>query len=100
LICGNQLYISSISEITVKILRDSNPNGICGEIKFSQQDPDSALTISGVLSGLAPGLHGFHVHQNPELGNNCVDAGPHFNPFRVSCYSIKRQHLVFLVYYK
>ena len=30
-----------------------------------------------------PGLHGFHIHEKGDLGNNCVDAGGHFNPDQV-----------------
>ena len=25
-------------------------------------------------------LHGFHVHENGDLGNQCSDAGGHYNP--------------------
>lgn len=33
-----------------------------------------------MISGLAPGLHGFHVHEKADLSDNCKGAGPHFNP--------------------
>ena len=69
--------------ICVSIANDSNPNGISGDITFSQKDENSKLKISGSLSGLSPGSHGLHIHQFPELGNNCSDAGPHFNPTNV-----------------
>eukprot|EP00092_Neocalanus_flemingeri_P008358 GFUD01009012.1.p1 GENE.GFUD01009012.1~~GFUD01009012.1.p1 ORF type:complete len:196 (+),score=46.56 GFUD01009012.1:204-791(+) len=36
--------------------------------------------ISGQVNGLKPGLHGFHVHMNGDLDNNCKAAGGHFNP--------------------
>lgn len=26
------------------------------------------------------GKHGFHVHDKGDLGNQCVDAGGHYNP--------------------
>ena len=38
------------------------------------------VEVNGSLNGLAPGLHGFHVHQFGELGQLCVAAGPHLNP--------------------
>jgi len=36
--------------------------------------------ITGQIYGLRPGLHGFHVHMNGDLGDNCKAAGGHFNP--------------------
>ncbi|RWS21066.1 superoxide dismutase Cu-Zn-like protein, partial [Leptotrombidium deliense] len=36
--------------------------------------------IEGVLYGLKPGYHGFHVHESSDLSNACANAGPHYNP--------------------
>ena len=33
------------------------------------------------MSGLVPGLHGFHIHEFADFSNGCVSAGPHYNPF-------------------
>lgn len=32
------------------------------------------------LQGLPPGLHGFHIHQNPTCAENGMAAGGHFDP--------------------
>lgn len=32
------------------------------------------------MSGLAKGLHGFHVHQFGDTTNGCASCGGHFNP--------------------
>lgn len=57
---------------------DSN---VEGTIRFSQENPDGPTTLTGVITGLAPGSHGFHVHQFGDNTNGCTSAGPHFNPF-------------------
>ncbi|XP_059598659.1 superoxide dismutase [Cu-Zn]-like [Vitis vinifera] len=40
----------------------------------------SSTTVTGSLSGLKPGLHGFHVHALGDTTNGCMSTGPHFNP--------------------
>ncbi|KAK6122965.1 hypothetical protein DH2020_043292 [Rehmannia glutinosa] len=47
----------------------SSSEGVSGTINFTQEG-DGPTTVIGNLSGLKPGLHGFHVHA----------LGPHFNP--------------------
>uniref|UniRef100_A0A0K0DPA1 Superoxide dismutase [Cu-Zn] n=2 Tax=Angiostrongylus cantonensis TaxID=6313 RepID=A0A0K0DPA1_ANGCA len=42
------------------------------------------VTITGNVSGLPVGPHGFHVHEFGDLGNGCLAAGDHYNPFRVN----------------
>ena len=39
------------------------------------------VRFTGTISGLGPGLHGFHVHAKGDLRNGCKAAGGHFNPF-------------------
>ena len=41
------------------------------------------VVISGNVEGLSKGYHGFHIHQEGELGNDCKDAKGHFNPLKV-----------------
>lgn len=69
---------------TARIAGFGGANGgdakIRGEIKFTQAA--APIRVTGKLTGLPPGKHGFHVHVN----GNCdsadgMSAGGHFNPF-------------------
>ncbi|GFZ14055.1 copper/zinc superoxide dismutase 1 [Actinidia rufa] len=61
----------------VTILTSSD--GVCGTVYFTQEG-DGPTTVTGTLSGLKPGLHGFHVHALGDTTNGCMSTGPHFNP--------------------
>ncbi|XP_078167268.1 superoxide dismutase [Cu-Zn] [Carex rostrata] len=53
--------------------------GVKGTIYFTQEG-DAPTTVTGSISGLKPGLHGFHVHALGDTTNGCMSTGPHFNP--------------------
>ena len=53
-------------------------SGVSGELIFTQIIPNGPVTIEGNVTGLAPGLHGFHIHQTGAIKDNCKDIGPHF----------------------
>jgi Cu-Zn family superoxide dismutase len=42
-------------------------NNISGVVKFSQTTEDAKVVVEASFTGLAPGKHGFHIH---EFGDN------------------------------
>uniref|UniRef100_C1C2E3 Superoxide dismutase [Cu-Zn] n=1 Tax=Caligus clemensi TaxID=344056 RepID=C1C2E3_CALCM len=50
-----------------------------GTVFFNQEKEGSEVHVTGELSGLSEGLHGFHVHEFGDLTNGCTSAGPHLN---------------------
>ncbi|XAR54586.1 Superoxide dismutase [Bertholletia excelsa] len=57
----------------------SSSEGVSGTVYFVQEG-DGPTTVTASLSGLKPGLHGFHVHAFGDTTNGCMSTGPHFNP--------------------
>ena len=53
-------------------------------MQFHQNNPNSPLVVKGLIKGLQPGKHGFHVHGKKISDNNCISAGGHYNPKNVS----------------
>lgn len=47
-----------------------------------EQHPEG-VRVTDTITGLNPGLHGFHVHEKGDLRKGCSSAGPHFNPYMV-----------------
>lgn len=61
---------------------------ITGTVKFEQSyETDEelpTLKVTGTLTGLPEGRHGFHVHEIGDTSDNCMAAGSHFNPDNVT----------------
>lgn len=53
---------------------------VVGTLYLEQIRFVSPVFISGNITGLTEGEHGFHVHEWGDLGDNCKNAGGHYNP--------------------
>lgn len=58
----------------------SKDDTVNGTLIFTQAEGDKPTKVEGEVTGLTPGLHGFHIHEFGDTTNGCVSAGPHFNP--------------------
>lgn len=70
-------------------LEPTEGNSVQGEVRFelasaaiqSAEMDGTGIGISGTIEGLAPGRHGFHVHQFGDCSApDATSAGDHFNP--------------------
>ncbi|XP_021910155.1 superoxide dismutase [Cu-Zn], chloroplastic [Carica papaya] len=50
-----------------------------GVVTLTQED-DGPTTVNVRVTGLTPGLHGFHLHEYGDTTNGCMSTGAHFNP--------------------
>ncbi|XP_062869736.1 superoxide dismutase [Cu-Zn] [Trichomycterus rosablanca] len=53
---------------------------VTGTVYFAQENDGASVKVTGKITGLTPGLHGFHVHAFGDNTNGCISAGPHYNP--------------------
>ncbi|XP_008480025.3 superoxide dismutase [Cu-Zn]-like [Diaphorina citri] len=58
-----------------------NGKDVKGTVLFLQPKPQGPVLISGNITGLTPGDHGFHIHEKGDISQGCASMGPHYNPF-------------------
>jgi len=71
-------YYRTVAKSAEVVLVPGGDSGVTGKLSLSQKGP--FVIIQGKIYGLSPGEHGFHIHMNGSLDNNCKAAGGHFNP--------------------
>ncbi|XVF05302.1 hypothetical protein REPUB_Repub05bG0160400 [Reevesia pubescens] len=78
---SNQMQAAPIAAMAahkaVAVLKgDSKVEGV---VTLTQED-DGPTTVNVRVTGLAPGLHGFDLHEYGDTTNGCMSTGLHFNP--------------------
>jgi superoxide dismutase, Cu-Zn family len=61
------------------MLMSTSGSTATGTVTFVQR-ADGSVDVSAHLTGVPPGVHGFHVHDKGDCGDNGNAAGGHFNP--------------------
>ncbi|XP_015058855.1 superoxide dismutase [Cu-Zn], chloroplastic [Solanum pennellii] len=75
------LTVFAATKKAVAVLKgNSNVEGV---VTLSQ-DNDGPTTVNVRITGLAPGLHGFHLHEYGDTTNGCMSTGAHFNPNKLT----------------
>jgi Cu-Zn family superoxide dismutase len=55
--------------------------GMSGRVTFTHSSSEEPIQIHVKIQGLGPGTaHGFHVHANAIIDQNCTTGGGHWNP--------------------
>ncbi|XP_057331795.1 uncharacterized protein LOC130671743 [Microplitis mediator] len=62
-----------------KLCPNNATNYVTGTIKLVQRGY-GPVVLTGTITGLAPGKHGFHVHEFGNLTEGCASTGEHYNP--------------------
>ncbi|XP_042451277.1 superoxide dismutase [Cu-Zn], chloroplastic-like [Zingiber officinale] len=74
---ARRLVVVAVTKKAVAVLKGtSNVEGVATLV----QEDDGPTTVTVRVSGLTPGLHGFHLHEYGDTTNGCISTGAHFNP--------------------
>lgn len=72
-------FTPSVVPLTKSAVAIMKTDTIEGRIVFTQVDSEN-VQVSGSITGLSPGIHGFHVHTRGDLTDGCTSVLGHFNP--------------------
>ena len=73
------LAVAASAQIATATLVPTAGNTAAGAVTFTQKG--DKVTVDVKLWGLAPGAHGFHLHENGDCSAaDAMSAGGHFNP--------------------
>ena len=70
---------STRGPMAMATMQSTSGSNVTGTVHM-QQARDGAVEVKIDLTGVPPGVHGFHIHEKGDCGDNGNAAGPHFNP--------------------
>ena len=74
--------METTTHYAVCIMNPDADSGVKGLVKLTQVHPGKTKIVADI-TGLTPGLHGFHIHEFGNLIEGCKTAGPHYNPAKL-----------------
>jgi superoxide dismutase, Cu-Zn family len=73
--CGSM----SSGPSAIATLSPTSGSTAAGTVQLTQLG-DGSVRVTVDLTGVPPGVHGFHIHEKGDCGDNGNAAGGHFNP--------------------
>ena len=71
--------LPAFAQVAVARLEPTKGNATAGTVTFTQKG--DKVSVEARVSGLAPGGHGFHIHEKGDCSSgDGMSAGGHFNP--------------------
>jgi superoxide dismutase, Cu-Zn family len=70
---------AKVAPMAMAMLEPTTGQKAMGMVHFQQQS-DGSVEVQVDLSDVPPGVHGFHIHEKGDCGDDAKAAGGHFNP--------------------
>ena len=90
--CSKVKGITEAQQTTVAQCILQHSDSVKGSILLIQA-PGTPTLIKGTITGLEPGLHGFHIHEFGDMSDGCKSMGGHYNPDSVDHGDIEQGHV-------
>ncbi|KAJ8913829.1 hypothetical protein NQ315_003738 [Exocentrus adspersus] len=76
-------YATAEKAAIVQLRNPDGANNVTGTVTFRKSD-NGVINITGQITQLTAGNHGFHIHNLGKIDSGCLGTGAHFNPHNVS----------------
>lgn len=73
---------ANAAQVTATVKSTGADQKNLGTVVFTESP--YGLLVTPNLNNLPAGLHGFHLHQNPDCGNSGMGAGGHYDPAKTN----------------